>query len=79
MPILAQDSPTGWGVLRITALVKGRTRGEYSQMAITKLQATQENLTAATGPSTLSEMPFLGQGDTPGGVRSHITLRQRDG
>ena len=62
MPILAQDSPTGWGVLGITALVKGRTRGEYSQMGIIKLQVTQENLTLATGPSTLSGMPVLDQG-----------------
>ena len=77
MPILAQDSPTGWGVLGITIQVKGRIRGKYSQIEIIKPQVTQENLTASTGPSTLSGMPVLGQADITGHCRSHISPQVR--
>ena len=46
-------------------------------MAITKLQAIQENLTAATGPSTLSGMPFLGPKTPSPTMISNISLQVR--
>ncbi len=48
-------------------------------MAIIKPQATQETLTAATGTSTLSGMPFLAQRDVTGIVPRHITSLGKGG
>ncbi len=46
-------------------------------MAIIKPQVTQENLTAATGPSTLSGMPVLGQDTEVYHAQSHISPQIR--